>query len=119
MTVQAGKNTAPDISQQLKIKQAADQYEGMIRAGLERVQKWAFPDSQIEHTDTDTWMLSHRKEDGTQHIDMTVRLIFLGGQLNCLRCQRYASGFARELHTQDIPLIREGLDDALRHLATS
>ena len=87
--------------------QAAEQYDGMVTQALERLTRWAFPDSQVERQGVVTWQLWHTTDDGKRHVDVAVTLNFHEGQPTSFLC-------SESLHPEDAELNREDLDDALR-----
>jgi hypothetical protein len=40
-----------------------NQYNEMVTKALERLTRWAFPDSQVERKDQVTWQLCHTAEN--------------------------------------------------------
>ncbi len=93
---------------QLKCLQAkaANQYDGMVTKALERLTRWAFPDSQVERQSVGVWQLWHTTDDGEEYVDVTVELQFDKGQPRSFFCEAVSS--------QITELTRETLDDALR-----
>ena len=92
-------------SQHLQIK-AADQYDDMVTKALERLTRWAFPDSQVERQGT-RWHLWHLTESGKKYIDVAVELQFDDDQPESFIC-------SESLYYADAELTREDLDNALR-----
>ena len=86
---------------------AANQYDEMVTQALERLTRWAFPDSQIERQGVGTWQLWHTTDDGKKYVDVTVKLHFDKGRPESFSCEGSISD-------QDAELTREDLDDALR-----
>jgi hypothetical protein len=84
-----------------------DIYDKMVSAALDRLTRWAFPDSQMERKNRFTWHLWHRSENNEKYVDVEVELktkknkpgSFLISQCN---------------YPQVAELSREDLDDALR-----
>jgi len=87
--------------------EAANQYDGMVTKALERVTRWAFPDSQVEHQGVVRWQLWHTTDDGKKHVDVAVTLEFDDDQPKSFLCDE-------SLHMESAELTREDLDDALR-----
>ena len=86
---------------------AAEQYDGMVTQALERLTRWAFPDSQVERQGVETWQLWHTTDDGKKHVDVAVTLEFHDGQPTYFLC-------SESLQPETAELNREDLDDALR-----
>ena len=86
---------------------AARQYDGMVTQALERLTRWAFPDSQVERPGVVTWQLWHTADDGKKYVDVAVTLEFHEGQPTSFLC-------SESLHPEVAELNREDLDDALR-----
>ena len=86
---------------------AAEQYDGMVTQALERLTRWAFPDSQVERQAVATWQLWHTTDDGKRHVDVAVTLEFHESQPTYFLC-------GESLHEETAELNREDLDDALR-----
>ena len=87
--------------------EAAEQYDGMVTKALERLTRWAFPDSQVERQGVGTWQLWHTTDDGGKHVDVAVTLQFDEDQPTSFLC-------SESLHPETAELTREDLDDALR-----
>jgi hypothetical protein len=85
----------------------SNQYNEMVTKALERLTRWAFPDSQIERKDQVTWQLWHTAETNKKYIDVSVELQIKHGK---------SSSFliADSIQPQTAELTREDLDDALR-----
>ena len=94
---------------QLQHRQAetAKQYDGMVTKALERLTRWAFPDSQVERQGVGKWQLWHMTDDGRKYIDVAVTLHFDGDRPTCFLC-------SESLQLEKAELARENLDDALR-----
>ena len=87
--------------------EAAEQYDGMVAKALERLTRWAFPDSQVERQGVATWQLWHTTDDGKKDVDVAVTLNFHEGQPTYFLC-------SESLQPETAELTREDLDDALR-----
>lgn len=87
--------------------EAAQQYDGMVTKALERLTRWAFPDSQIESQGVGKWQLWHTTDDGKKHVDVAVTLEFDDDRPKSFLCDE-------SLHMESAELTREDLDDALR-----
>ena len=88
-------------------EQAAEQYDGMVTQALERLTRWAFPDSQVERPGVGTWQLWHTTDGGKKYVDVAVTLEFHEGRPTSFLCNE-------SLHPEEAELNREDLDDALR-----
>jgi len=86
---------------------AARQYDEMVTKALERLTRWAFPDSQVEFQDVGKWRLWHTTDDGKKYVDVEVSLQFDGDQPTSFLC-------SESIEPQIAELNRESLDDALR-----
>ncbi len=86
---------------------AAEQYDPVVTKALERLTRWAFPDSQIERESPVKWQLWHTTDEGKKYIDVAVTLQFRKGQPDGFLC-------SDSLQPQIAGLTREDLDDALR-----
>ena len=85
----------------------SNQYNEMVTKALERLTRWAFPDSQVERKDQVTWQLWHTTENNKKYIDVSVELqIKHGKPRSFLVCD--------SIQPQTAELSREDLDDALR-----
>jgi hypothetical protein len=93
---------------------AAQQYEAMVTQALERLGRWAFPDSQVERSAATEWQLWHTSDDGYKYIDVTVSLEFDGDQPDNFECRHYYNAFTSRTSIYPAPLNREALNDALR-----
>jgi hypothetical protein len=91
---------------------AANQYDGMVTKALERLTRWAFPDSQVERVNSVTWQLWHTRENGEKYIDVLVELLFKKDQPHMFMC-------SKTLHPETAGLNREDLDEALRRAICS
>jgi hypothetical protein len=87
--------------------EAAKQYDGMVTKALERLTRWAFPDSQVERLGVGKWQLWHTTDDGKKYVDVAVTLEFDEDQPTSFLCDE-------SLHMESAELTREDLDDALR-----
>ena len=87
--------------------EAANHYDEMVTKALERLTRWAFPDSQIERQGVGTWQLWHTTDDGKKYVDVTVELQFDKDRPKSFFCDGSISMHIAEL-------TREALDDALR-----
>ena len=52
----------------------ADKYDKMVSAALERLTRWAFPDSLIERKNKLTWQLWHMTDNNEKYVDVEVEL---------------------------------------------
>jgi hypothetical protein len=86
--------------------EAADQYDGMVTQALERLTRWAFPDSQVERESAGKWQLWHTTDNGEKYVDVAVELQFHGDRPESFQCD--------SLCMADAELTREELDEALR-----
>ena len=93
---------------QLKYQQAeaTNQYDGMVTKALERLTRWAFPDSQVERQGIGRWQLWHTTDDGKKYVDVAVELQLDKGRPESFSCDAASSHITE--------LTREALDDALR-----
>jgi hypothetical protein len=91
---------------------AVDQYGAMVVTALERLTRWAFPDSRVEENGDGEWQLWHTNADGEKHIDVVVQLEFDedDSYLNCIHTWQDESN---EYECMP-PLTIEALDHALR-----
>jgi hypothetical protein len=87
--------------------EVAEQYDEMVTKALERLTRWAFPDSQVERHGVGEWQLWHTTDDGEKYVDVTVELQFDDDQPKSFLCD---GPFAVEI----AKLTREDLDDYLR-----
>ena len=87
--------------------EAANQYDEMVTKALERLTRWAFPDSQVERQGVGMWQLWHTADDGKKYVDVTVELYFDKDRLESFFCDGSIS-------SQMAELTREALDEALR-----
>jgi hypothetical protein len=94
---------------QLQYRQAdaADGYDDMVTQALERLTRWAFPDSQVERPSVGKWQLWHTTDDGEKYVDVAVELQFDKGRPKSFLCDG-------SLQLAIAELTREALDDALR-----
>ena len=99
---------------QLQSQQAevANQYDGMVTKALERLTRWAFPDSQVERQGVGKWQLWHTTDDGGKYVDVAVTLQFDKARPTSFVCDESLCGAAAELS-------REDLDEALRRCICS
>jgi len=100
---------------QLQRQQAevANRYDGMVTKALERLTRWAFPDSQVERQGVGKWQLWHTTDDGKKYIDVAVTLHFDEDQPTSFLCgESLGLAIAQQL-------TREDLDDALRQCICS
>ena len=115
-----GKNRAEreaerqeEQAQQLRLQaKAASQYDTMVTKALERLTRWAFPDSQVERPKAGLWQLWHTTEDGSRYVDVAVTLQFDGDRPTSFICDE-------SLYMSDAELTREDLDEALRRCICS
>jgi len=87
--------------------EAAKQYDGMVTKALERLTRWAFPDSQVERPAVGSWQLWHMTDDGKKYVDVLVELQFDKGQPTSFFC-------SESLRYEFAELTREDLDGTLR-----
>jgi hypothetical protein len=87
--------------------QDINQYNIMVIKALERLTRWAFPDSQVERIDQGKWQLWHNTDNNQKYIDVSVELQIKQGK---------PSQFfiADAVNPRLAALTREHLDDALR-----
>jgi hypothetical protein len=98
------KKGDPMTNQQEEI---TDQYDEMVTKSLERLTRWAFPDSQVERKDQVTWQLWHTTINNQKYIDVSVELqVKRGKPESFLICD--------SVQPQIAELSREELEDALR-----
>ena len=90
----------------------ANQYDAMVTSALERLTRWAFPDSQVERPKAGEWQLWHTAEDGTRYVDVAVTLQYRGDRPESFLCHE-------SLFIADAELTREALDEALRRCICS
>ena len=90
----------------------ANQYDEMVTRALERLTRWAFPDSQVERPRTGEWQLWHTTEHGDKYVDVAVTLQFRGDRPESFLCHE-------SLYLADAGLTREDLDEALRRCICS
>jgi len=96
------------VELQRKQAAAADQYDEMVTRALERLTRWAFPDSAVERPQFDKWQLWHTTDKGKKYVDVAVHLEFDEDKPESFTCDQslYIAG------SED--LTREALDEALR-----
>jgi hypothetical protein len=85
----------------------ADKYDKMVSAALERLTRWAFPDSLIERKNKLTWQLWHMTDNNEKYVDVEVEL----------RMKKNKPDFfliSQSVQPQKADLSREDLDDGLR-----
>jgi hypothetical protein len=100
-------------AQQLRRQaKTANQYDEMVTKALERLTRWAFPDSQVERPKAGEWQLWHTAEGGTRYVDVAVTLQFRGDRPVSFLCHE-------SLYMADAELTREDLDEALRRCICS
>lgn len=87
--------------------ESIDHYNQMVTKALERLTRWAFPDSQIERTNERTWQLWHTADTNEKYIDVEVELRFKKGKPESFLISESAQPQVSELS-------RESLDEALR-----
>ena len=84
-----------------------EKYDEMVSGALQRLTRWAFPDSQVERKDQVNWLLWHTTENNKKYIDVSVELQMKHGKpLSFL--------IGDSVQPQTAELTREDLDDALR-----
>ena len=79
----------------------------MVSKALERLTKWAFPDSRVERKGQVIWQLEHTTDAGEKYIDVSVELRMKHGKPGSFL-------IGDSVRPQDAELTREDLDDALR-----
>jgi hypothetical protein len=84
-----------------------EKYDEMVSNALNRLTKWAFPDSRVERKDRLVWQLWHTTDDGKKYIDVSVEL-----QVKHAKAVQFYIGDS--IQGQTAELTREDLDDALR-----
>jgi hypothetical protein len=102
-----GKNSAGREAEKQQETQAAAQYDEMVSKALQRLTRWAFPDSQVERQGATKWQLWHTTDSGKKYIDVSVELKFDKGKPKSFIC-------SDSLQPEVARLTREDLDDALR-----
>ena len=90
----------------------ANRYDDMVTKALERLTRWAFPDSQVEREEGAEWQLWHTADDGEKYVDVTVTLYFEKGEATCFMCDG-------PLYLASAELTREDLDTGLRQCISS
>jgi hypothetical protein len=88
-------------------QELSNQYNEMVTKALERLTRWAFPDSQVERKNQVTWQLWHTAENNQKYIDVSVELQIKHGKPRSFL-------IADSIQPQTAELSREDLDDALR-----
>jgi hypothetical protein len=84
-----------------------EKYNEMVSRALQRLTRWAFPDSQVERKDQVNWLLWHTTENNKKYVDVSVGLQMKHGKpLSFL--------IVDSVQPQTAELTREDLDDALR-----
>jgi hypothetical protein len=84
-----------------------EKYDEMVSKALDRLTKWAFPDSQVERKERAIWQLWHTTNDGKKYIDVSVELQ--------MKHEKPGSFLISDsVQPQTAELTREDLDDALR-----
>ena len=84
-----------------------EKYNGMVSRALQRLTRWAFPDSQVEHKDQVNWLLWHTTENNKKYIDVSVELQMKHGKPASFL-------ISNSVQPRVARLTREDLDDALR-----
>ena len=77
--------------------QDSNQYNEMVTKALERLTRWAFPDSQVERVDQVKWQLWHNNENNQKYIDVSVELQIKHGKpepIFYFRCRKSQIGRA-------------------------
>jgi hypothetical protein len=87
--------------------QDSNQYNEMVTKALERLIRWAYPDSQVERKDPVKWQLWHNNVNNQKYIDVSVEIQIKHGKPS----QFFISDAA---NPRLAGLSREQLDDALR-----
>jgi hypothetical protein len=57
-----------------QLEEFTNQYNEMVTKALERLTRWAFPDSQVERKDQVNWLLWHTTENNKKYVDVSVEL---------------------------------------------
>jgi len=85
----------------------ANQYNEMVTKALERLTRWAFPDSKVERKESAIWQLWHTTDEGKKYIDVAITLQFSKGKPVSFLC-------SDSLQPGTAKLNREDLEDTLR-----
>ena len=88
-------------------EEAARQYDELVTQALDRLTRWAFPDSQVERPEMGKWQLWHTTEQGKKYVDVAVTLQFDKERPKSFLCHE-------SVGLEIAELTREDLDDALR-----
>jgi len=84
-----------------------EKYNEMVSGALQRLTRWAFPDSQVERKDQVSWLVWHTTEDNKKYIDVSVELQMKHGKPASFL-------ISNSVQPRVARLTREDLDDALR-----
>jgi hypothetical protein len=84
-----------------------EKYNEMVSGALQRLTRWAFPDSQVERKDQLNWLLCHTSDNNKKYIDVSV-------ELQMKRGKPVSFLIGDSVQPQTAELTREDLDDALR-----
>ena len=84
-----------------------EKYNEMVSGALQRLTRWAFPDSQVERKDQVNWLLWHTTENNKKYIDVSVELQMKHGKPASFL-------ISNSVQPRMAKLTREDLDDALR-----
>lgn len=87
--------------------ESIEKYHEMVTKALDRLTRWAFPDSQIERKNDLTWQLWHVTDEGKEYVDVEV-------ELRLKKDKPVSFLISQTLQPQVSDLSREDLDDALR-----
>jgi hypothetical protein len=84
-----------------------EKYNEMVSGALQRLTRWAFPDSQVERKDQVSWLVWHTTENNKKYIDVSVELQMKHGKPASFL-------ISNSVQPRMAKLTREDLDDALR-----
>jgi hypothetical protein len=84
-----------------------EKYNEMVSGALQRLTRWAFPDSQVERKDQVSWLVWHTTENNKKYIDVSVELQMKHGKPASFL-------ISNSVQPRVARLTREDLDDALR-----
>lgn len=111
-------DSAKKAAQLAERRATAEKYDAMVVAALQRLTRWAFPDSHVERVDDPEaglrWQLAHTGDDGARRVDVSVIVNYVLGQPIQFQAHMKLSVTERTAGSGD--LSREELDYALRHV---
>ena len=84
-----------------------EKFNEMVSRALQRLTRWAFPDSQVERKDQVSWLVWHTTENNKKYIDVSVELQIKNGKPASFL-------ISNSVQPRVARLTREDLDDALR-----